>query len=153
MRLDERLKAFNEKRGALLDEMESLDQAKLVAKPLAGKWSILEIIEHLVIAEREVLQGLPEPSQLSERERKLTHRFRYVIVMLVLRYGIPVQVPSPTMVPQGGRSLAELRRRWDENQQWLKAYIEGLDHGGLRRTFFEHPVAGPMNLEQALQMD
>src|SRR5512132_3996194 len=98
MRLDERLKAFNEKRGALLDEMESLDQAKLVAKPLAGKWSILEIIEHLVIAEREVLQGLPEPSQLSERERRLTHRFRYVIVMLVLRYGIPVQVPSPTMV-------------------------------------------------------
>ena len=48
------------------------------------EWSILEIIEHLILAERAVLQGLPEPSRLSERERRLKHRFGYVIVMFVL---------------------------------------------------------------------
>ena len=110
MRLDKRLQAFNEKRGALLDEMGALDPAKLVAKPLAGKWSILEIIEHLMLAERAVFQGMPEPSRLSERERRLKHRFGYAIVMFVLKYGIPVQVPSPAMLPQGDRSLGELRR-------------------------------------------
>ena len=35
MRLNKRLHALNEKRGALLDEMEALDPAKLLAKPLA----------------------------------------------------------------------------------------------------------------------
>jgi hypothetical protein len=60
MKLDKRLQTFNEKRGALLDEMGAVDPAKLVAKPLAGKWSMLEIIEHLVLAERAVLQGLPD---------------------------------------------------------------------------------------------
>ena len=39
MTLNRRLHAFNEKRGALLDEMEALDSARLVAKPLAGTWS------------------------------------------------------------------------------------------------------------------
>jgi hypothetical protein len=153
MRLDSRLQAFNDKRGALLDEMGALDPDKLVAKPLAGKWSMLEIIEHLVVAERVVLQGLPDPSRLSERERRLKHRFGYLIVMFVLRYGIPVQVPSPAMVPQGDRSLGELRRLWDENQEWLRAYIGRLDRKGRRRAVFEHPVAGPLNVEQAVHMD
>lgn len=153
MRLDKRLQSFNDKRGALLDEMGALDAAKLAAKPLAGKWSILEIIEHLILAERAVLHGLPEPSLLSERERRLKHRFSYVIVMFVLKYGIPVQVPSPAMVPQGDRSLDELRRLWDENQEWLRAYISRLDRKGFRRAVFEHPIAGPLSVEQAVHMD
>jgi DinB superfamily len=152
MRLEERLQAFNETRLALLEEMGALDPATLVAKPLAGKWSILEIIEHLVLAERAVLQGLPEPSRLHEQERRLKHRFSYVIVMFVLKYGIPVQVPSPAMIPQGNRSLGELHRLWDENQEWLRAYIDRLDRRGFRRAVFEHPIAGPLAVEQALHM-
>ena len=153
MRLNKRLHTFNERRGALLDEMEALDSASLVAKPLAGKWSILEIIEHLVLAERAVFQGLPDQSRLGERKRQMQHRLRYLIVMFVLRYGIPVQVPSPAMVPRGARSLAELRRLWDENQEWLRAYIRGLDRKGFRRAVFEHPVAGPLTVEQAVHLD
>lgn len=153
MRLNKRLQAFNEQRGALLDEMEALDPAKLVARPRVGKWSVLEIIEHLVLAERAVLQDLPEVSRLSARERKLKHRCAYLIVMFVLRYSIPVQVPSPAMVPKGDRSLGELRRLWDENQRWLGAYIRGLDRKGLRRAVFVHPVAGPLTVGQAVLMD
>ena len=56
------------------------------------------------------------------------------------------------MIPQGDRSLGELRRLWDENQEWLRAYIEGLDSRGFRRAVFEHPVAGPLSVPQALHM-
>ena len=152
MRLDKRLQAFNDKRRALLDEMGGLDPATLVAKPLAGKWSILEIIEHLVLAERAVLQGLPDPSRLREQERRLKHRISYVIVMFVLKYGIPVQVPSSAMIPQGNRSLGELHRLWDESQEWLRAYMDHLDPRGFREAVFGHPVAGPLSVEQALHM-
>ena len=72
--------------------------------------------------------------------------------MFVLKYGIPVQVPSPAMIPQGDRSLGELRRLWDENQEWLRAYIDRLDRQGFRRAVFEHPIAGPLGVEQALHM-
>ena len=76
MRLEQRLQAFIAARGALLDEMGELDPDLLVAKPLAGKWSILEIIEHLVLAERAVFRGLPDPSQLVGNERGMGHRVR-----------------------------------------------------------------------------
>jgi hypothetical protein len=152
MRLTRKLQAFDARRKALLDEMESLEPGKLLARPLPGKWSILEIVEHLVLAERVVFQGMPEPSQIKIREPRLKHRIRYLIVMFVLRTGIPVGVVSPAMLPRGNRDLTELRRLWDENRAWLLAYIESLGPGGIRRAALRHPVAGPITLRQAVVM-
>ena len=152
MTLERRLQIFNDTRGALLDDMEYLDPGALVAKPLAGKWSMLQIIEHLVLAERVVFRDLPDPSRLEGKERGLRHRVRYCLVMFILRSGIRVRVPSPAMVPRGDRSVAELRRLWDENQGWLRSCIDGLGPDGVRRAIFEHPVAGPLSVAQAVQM-
>ncbi len=152
MTIEERLHAFNAARAAMLDELEHLDPAALVARPLAGKWSMLDIIEHLVLAERAVFRGLPDPLRLVEARRGVGHRIRYLLVMLVLTSGIRVNVPSPAMVPRGDRTLAELRRLWDDSQDWVRSC---LDHHGpdiARRAVCEHPVAGPLTLEQALRM-
>lgn len=152
MRLEERLQAFNQMRGALLDEMEAMDPTALAAKPLAGKWSVLEIIEHLVLAERAVFKGLADPSRLIARERGVGNYVRYQIVMFILKSGIRVRVPSPTMVPQGNRSIAELRRLWDENQTWLRLSIAHLGPKGIRGAVLEHPVAGPLTVAMAVRM-
>ncbi len=152
-KLQDRIQALNERRNALLDELETLDAEDLEARPLPGKWSILEIVDHLVVAEREVFHGLPDASQLVERKRGLKARLVYSVVMMVLKYPIPVKIPSARMGPQGGRSLAELRREWDENQRWLHAYTGGLDRDGVAKAVFVHPVAGPMTVTLAVAMD
>ena len=41
----------------------------------------------------------------------------------------------------------------DENQAWMRAYVAGLGPEGFRRAVFEHPVAGPLTVEQAVRMD
>lgn len=152
-RLAARLQSLNDKRNALLDELSALDPAKLVATPRPGKWSMLEIIEHLVLAERFVFKDLRDPSQLEPRRRRLKHRLRYALVSVVLTAGIPVEVPSPAMVPRGGRTLHELRTMWDENLDGLRALINRLDDAGARRAVFYHPVTGPLNVEHALRLD
>jgi len=152
MNLTRRLQAFDDRRNALLDEMEALEPGKLLARPIPGKWSILEIVEHLVLAERVVLQGLPEPSQLKVRKPRLKQRFRYLIVMFVLRTGIPVGVASPAMLPEGGRDLAELRRLWDEDKAWLLAFIDHLGPQGTHKAVLKHPIAGPVSVRQAVVM-
>ena len=151
--LQQRLRALDERRRALLDEVEALSDERLTAKPVPGKWSILEIVEHLVLAERDVLQNLPEPSQLVARPRRLKARVSYPLVMFVLRHGIPAKVPSPRMVPTGRASLAALRRQWDETHQWLRIYVDGLARGDFGKAVFEHPIAGPLTVEQAIRMD
>jgi hypothetical protein len=152
MTLENRLQAFDDTRRGLLDEMDALDPALPVAKPIAGKWSMIEIIEHLVLAERAVFKGLPDPSRLAEKGRDLGHRVRYVLVLFILTSGIPVRTPSPAMLPQGGRGLADLRRLWDENQHWLRLCIANLGPGAGRKAVFEHPIAGPLTVSQAVRM-
>jgi hypothetical protein len=147
-----KLRAFNETRRALLDELEALDPAMLTAKPRAGKWSMLEIVEHLVLAERAVFKGLPDASRLVDGERGPGNHARYLLVLFILKSGVPVRVPSPEMVPRGDRSLTELRRSWDESQDWLRSYVDRVGPDGVRRAVFEHPVAGPMTVKQAVRM-
>jgi len=150
--IQNKLEQMDQRRRALLDRVEALEPGRLVAKPLPGKWSILEIVDHLVTAERDVLQNLPDPAQLVDRPRRLKHRIRYPIVLFVLKYNISVPVPTPRMLPRGITSLAELRRQWDESQDWLRRYVGGLDQEGLQRAVFRHPVSGPLTVTQVLRM-
>lgn len=153
MQLERRIRRLQETRAALLDSLQEVPSEKLAATPRPGKWSILEIVEHLVLAERLVLQGLPDPALLVERRRGPKHGALYLMVVLILKSGIPVRVPSRAMVPKGGRGLDELRRLWDESQEWLQAYAGQLDSRGLRKAVFVHPVAGPLTVEQAVRLD
>lgn len=152
MGLIERLQSFDARRNALLDEVEALEPETLTARPLAGKWTIIEIVEHLVLAERVAFQGLPDPAQLKARKPRPGQRVRHLLVLFVLRTGIPVGVASPAMVPEGGRNLAELRRLWDENQAWLRGCAESLGSARIREAVLKHPIAGPITLRQAIIM-
>jgi hypothetical protein len=138
-------------RRRLLDEVERLEPERLTARPLPGKWSILEIVEHLMLGDRDVLQGLPNPSALVDQRRRLKDRVSYPLVMFVLACRIPAKA-SPRHFPRGQSSLPDLRRDWDEMQLWLRSYVERLDRGEPARAVFGHPVAGPMTMQQVLHM-
>ena len=153
MKLERRIRRLSEKRDALMADLEALPPSHLTARPISGKWSILDIVEHLVLAERVVLQGLPSPSELSERKRLLKHRILYLVVLFVLKARIRVRVPSSKMVPRGGHTFHELHSQWDSTHLWLQDYIAQLNPEDHRRTVFRHPVAGPVTLAQAIQLD
>ena len=150
--LQTKVQDWGDLRFKVMDEVQELSPERLVARPLPGKWSVIEIVEHLVRADRDVLQDLPSVADLVDRRRGLKDRVRYPLVMLVLACHIPVQVPSPRMMPQGGATLPDLRRQWEEIHQWLRSYAEGLDRHALARAVFAHPVAGPLTLEQVMRM-
>ena len=95
------LQRLDDRRRALLDSLESLSPEALRARPAEGAWSSLEILEHLVVAEQVILQGLPDPATLIDRPRSLRQRCTYPLVWLVLRLGIPVKAPSRRASPGG----------------------------------------------------
>ncbi len=150
--LSKKVEEFEHLRTQLLDKLDQLDQDTLNARPIEGKWSILEIAEHLAVAESEVLHRLPEFELLIEQKQSLRNAVMYRIVMFVLGAGIKVKVPSRKMLPQGNLSLHEIRESWDRSQAWFRGYMEGLDEQGLRAAVFNHPVAGPLNVVQAVDM-
>ncbi len=148
----DRLRNIDSKRTTLLDRAASLEPSRLTAHPRPGKWSILEIIEHMVIAEEDVLGDFATLDRREHRPRGLRNRLLYRLVMFILTHDIPVRAPSRAMIPSGDRSLAELRARWEENHRLLRRYVEALDEAGTKRAVFRHPVTGPITVSQALHM-
>lgn len=145
-----RLDAADRVRRDLVRELEAMDPALLGARPRPGKWSIQEIVEHLVLAERAFLKGLERGTPPGPRSLK--HALAYPMVMFILRWDIPVKVPSRAMVPTGERGFAELREAWDANHRALREFVAGLDPASARRPVTVHPVAGPMDARRAVVM-
>ena len=144
----DQLEIYDQERKSLLDELEGLNDEQLRSKPGPDKWSLLEIIQHLVLSEREVLQNIPESKKLAARERGLRARLSYALVLAVLKWNIPAPVPSDGMVPDGNTSLSELQQKWDENLSWLREYLDTLGPEDLPRAVFRHPIVGPMTVAQ-----
>ncbi len=147
-----RLDTLERERAALLAEVAALGQARITAHPLPGKWSILENVEHMVLAERNVLGDLSRAAEVPARPRRLRNRLAVQAVLFVLRYGVPVKVPDPAMEPLGGRSLGELTAMWEATHRELRAVLTTLPPGGAARIPFRHPIAGRVNVPEAMRM-
>ena len=147
--LRDKFEMYDSTRRALLDDLERLNDDQLRRKPGLNEWSILQIVQHMVLAEQGVMQYLPQPEELIARKRGLRARIFYPVVLLILRWNIRVPVPSKRMVPDGNTSLSELRQQWDENMRWFRGYLDSLGPEDLKRAMFSHPVAGPLTGPQA----
>jgi hypothetical protein len=152
-RLDAIFSDLNRMRTGLLEWLAAMPADDLTRQPGPNRWSLLQVVEHLVLSERLVLQGLPAPSRLVHRNQNPINRINYAIVMLILKWNIPVPVPSPQMVPDGRIPFKKLRNMWDRNLQWLGETIAELGADAAHLAVFRHPVAGPLTPVQALRMD
>lgn len=139
-------------RSSLIEKVKHLDNEQLTLAPSEGKWSILQIIEHLVLAERDVLGN---PSIIERRkpyQQNWKNVFGYYIVIGILRSIIKVPVPTRSMIPRGKKSLEELIADWDENHAALKTHLKLEAEGKRNGVYFKHPVSGPVTTKQALTM-
>lgn len=145
------LQSLDAERQALLARVAAAGPEALDRQARPGAWSVREILDHLVTAERVILGGLADPATLEAARPAPGEHLRRALVWAVLRFRIRVKVPSRRMLPQGGRDFAALQAAWEENLAWVRAFLEagGADRGAV----FRHPVAGPLTLGQALAMD
>jgi len=132
-----------------LEDLEALTAEQVAFTPGPGKWSVGQVIEHLVISEREIFKCIPEKPQKGRSVTSLRNGICYILVVIVLKLGLPLPVVSYEMEPEGRSSLTELHRRWNENHRWLRSFAEEISSDDLDRPVFCHPVAGPLTLAQS----
>lgn len=136
-----------------LDQVAELPDWVDQRSPGPDRWSPVQILEHLILAEREVL-GFPAP--FSERDiepPRIRHRLWRASVLTVLKLRIPVPVPEAAMFPKGKTPLHRLRRMIAEIHDWLETEISSEPAETLGNPIFRHPITGPLTLDQALLLD
>ncbi|GAB5409429.1 MAG: hypothetical protein BalsKO_17940 [Balneolaceae bacterium] len=139
-------------RSELLEEVKLLSEEQINSSPSKKEWSILEIIEHLVLGEEYVMSSIFRSEEPTHRKRKPYHFVRYYIVMGILSSSFKVKTPSKKMNPSSNSSLEELNKRWKYNHQTIRDYLMSLNSETVKKAVFFHPISGPLKPDKALKM-
>ncbi len=139
------------KYGKLLMQLNALTDDELNFKAGADKWSVVEVIEHLVLAEENMLAQLTDRTSAARLDPRDRSAENYHIVMKVMTRDIPVDVPDESMAPRGQFELEELLGRWNDTRKKTRAYIDGINSEKAQDLVYRHPFAGPLDLAETLR--
>ena len=139
------------KREQLLQYLDSLKNEVLSFKSGPDKWSIVEVVEHLVIAEADLIRQLTTaevhspPLDIESRSAK-----KFQTVIKVMERDIEVDVPHESMEPHGQMSLDDLLLQWDDIRKQLQGLLAGIKQEDLGDMVYRHPYAGPLDISETL---
>ncbi len=139
------------KYGKLLQQLNSLTNDELYFKAGEDKWSIVEVIEHLVMADENMLEQLTGKTSAVNLDPQDRSAKNFHIVIKVMTRDIPVDVPDESMEPHGQFALEELLDRWDDTRKKTRAYIDGINSEKAEDLVYRHPFAGPLNMAETLR--
>ncbi|MBX7124144.1 MAG: DinB family protein [Cyclobacteriaceae bacterium] len=137
----------------LFAQLKSLPPEKLLASP-PGQWNALEVVAHLIAAERTSLQYMQKKSlgiaTLDDSGFWETLKIQFLILTqrLPLRYKAPRVVLNQTGIGQDLRHLEADRVRLAED--WTR-FLHSVPSEYSRRKIYRHVFAGRLDLGQALQ--
>ena len=149
--IQEAFAGLEKKYGKLLQHLNTLTAEVLYFKAGADKWSIVEVIEHLVMAEEDMLAQLTGAASAASLDPQDRSAKNYHIVIKVMTQDIPVDVPAESMEPHGRFSLEELLERWDASRQKICAYIDAINSEDAGDLVYRHPFAGPLDMSETLR--
>ena len=148
--IQEIFKKLEEKHKDLLQQLDSMSADTVSFKASRDKWSVVEAIEHLVIAEEDMLQQLTDADSAINLDPQDRSAKNFQVVIKVMETDIPVDVPDASMEPHGESPLETLLDRWQDVRRKTRTYIEGMASDDADKLVYRHPFAGPLNLAEAL---
>lgn len=135
------LRALDAARESFLVRVRGVSDAQRRYRAAPGSWSMIEVTEHLVLAEEKSLLGMLKGPAPGVTVTPMA-RARMVMVRIVMRTSIRLKVPVSRVVPQGDATLPELEARWSAARRGLEDAIEPVAIEGAGDARFRHPIAG-----------
>ena len=139
-------------RNKLLDELEGLDDVLLNTCPAEGKWSIGQIVAHLLIVEQRTVgyirHKIAKDEELSSSSVK--NMINSILLKLALSSGMKFKAPQVIASVPDEVSLTSIRTEWDEARYEMEDMLTELSPALLDKCLFRHPYAGMLSISQTL---
>jgi hypothetical protein len=137
------VKCLEDSRADFRAAADGLSESQAKVRPEAGRWSVLECVEHIVVAENRFLGWLqnppvaePAPPMDKEKEAKL--------LMGVSGRSQRVQAPEPVHPTGRFATLAEALAQFDDTRAKSIQFAERTG-AGLYSLAAKHAFFGPVN--------
>lgn len=146
--------SLESQRHSVLGLIESLSVEK-INNHLEGKWSIAQILSHLIASEQLSVRYLNKKilGIKDAADTGLTEEIK--MIALIISQRLPfIKFKAPTVVVENTpphESMEQLVATWAKTRSDLKETLEKFQDGQLKRKIYKHPFAGMLNIQQALK--
>lgn len=120
-------------------------------QPNPTSWSLLGVVEHLVIAEKGTLGFFQKynPNE-SKHQANLKSKFKNLLGKITFSVPVKIKAPSPVLYPKGGLDLEQLTKDWTTYRASILKIVNSFPAEKANYTVFKHPLIGPMTMKQTL---
>lgn len=140
-------------RAQLLHSVAALPAEAFHQSP-PGKWSVAQVLTHLVTSERLTLGYMRKKANAIESLGNSGIKHALLLNLLKVSQRVPIRYKAPQAVvanTPAALPFAELVQQWDALRNDFKNFIATVDDRHVKRLVFKHPVTGRMDGVQALK--
>ncbi len=139
-------------RQALYDTIKHIDNDELNKKPASGKWSPLQVIDHLRQAESMGLDYIQKKRENPDQVENVKMIGWLRLTLLDAALKLPVKYKAPALFQESAHELDknELLNEWVKVRQGLSHVVNDITPEEAQKGLFKHPAVGKLNLLQAL---
>ncbi len=134
--------------------ISGLTPEQLNGNPSSGKWSIAQIMSHLISAEQLSVSYIQKKIQGVEKADNsgIVEELKMILLKASqriegLKFKAPKHVVDNTMVYS---ELAELTRQWMKTRADFRELLEQVHDQHLRKKIYKHAVVGYLNIQHAV---
>ncbi|MGE7602147.1 DinB family protein [Peribacillus sp. NPDC097675] len=130
-------------REELLQAVNGLSDEQLNAHPEDGRWSIIQVLDHLFLMERAVTKGIADTLASDEIKPADDKPIQYT-----LNRDIKVEAPSFVIPTEEFLTLDEVKTKLSTSREALEAVVSKANESALNEKSFPHPMFKNLSLKQ-----
>jgi len=140
---------LNRELGLLFRDLKKYSDNDLNWKPGEGKWSVLQIMEHLILAE-SLSQKYLEKKLSFDPELKNANIISSMGSLFISFYmKTPIKAKAPAAVGEvlpEHSTFWELVKQWKQDREDLETYLNSLPPELFKKQVYKHPMGGRMSI-------
>jgi uncharacterized damage-inducible protein DinB len=139
-------------RNRLIDSLKTLPSDLLNHQP-SGKWSINQIIAHIITAEKMSVMYLTKKIQGIDEAEDSGFIQELKMVALIISQRFPFKFKAPRVVVENtstSTNLKELEYEWNTVRKELRVFLEKIKEDQIKKLIYKHVVMGKLNIQHAL---
>ena len=150
-KLEEKFARLEDFTAELLTELDGLEDEQLDFKPQEDRWSIQNVLEHVLAAEVATFAYLRKKNQAADLPQSgLSESWRGIALKAILRSPLKFPAPGALKSPHRFNDMQELRNAWEKQRSALKSFLQDLPNERVDKIIFKHPIVGYFNIVQTL---
>jgi uncharacterized damage-inducible protein DinB len=152
-KLEKTYQQLEAQRQRLWQELSSVSGEQWNQSPAEGKWSLAQVLTHVVTSEQLSVNYMKKKSLAMESLDCTGWWEEAKLVLLIILQRIPIKYKAPRTVVERtppAMSQAELQKAWEAVRADLKNLLLYMKPEDARKKVYKHPIAGRLNIQQCM---